>query len=52
MLDENVRKRELKPLQAIKDNYEKTILTLDKIYNNTSEEGIKIKYLIDFLLEK
>lgn len=52
MLDENVRKRELKPLQMIKDNYEKTIITLDKIYNNTSEEGIKIKYLIDFLLEE
>ena len=52
MLDENVSKRELKPLQSIKDNYEKTILTLDKIYSNTSDEGIKIKYLIDFLLEK
>ena len=48
MLDENVRKRELMPLQAINDNYKKTILTLDKIYNNTSDEGIKTKYLIDF----
>lgn len=51
MLDENVRKRELKSLQSINDNYEKTVITLDKIYSNTSEEGIKIKYLIDFLLE-
>ena len=52
MLDESVRERELKPLKNINDNYEKTVLTLDKIYNNTSEEGIKIKNVIDFLLEQ
>lgn len=51
MLDENVRNRELNLLKNIKDNYEKTILTMDKLYNNTSEDGIKIKYLIDFLLK-
>ena len=51
MLDENVRNRELNSLKNIKDNYEKTILTMDKLYNNTSEDGIKIKYLIDFLLK-
>lgn len=51
MLDENVKNRELKPLKAINDNYEKTVITMDKLYSNTSEEGIKIKYLIDFLLE-
>ena len=51
MLDDNVRKRELGVLKNINDNYEKTVITMDKIYNNTSEEGIKIKYLIDFLLE-
>ena len=51
MLDDNTKLREITPLKSIKDNYEKTILTMDKIYNNTSENGIKIKYLIDFLLE-
>lgn len=51
MLDETVRNRELASLNRINDNYEKTILTMDKLYNNTSEEGIKIRYLIDFLLE-
>lgn len=51
MFDENVRNRELNSLMNIKDNYEKTILTMDKLYNNISEDGIKIKYLIDFLLE-
>ncbi len=49
--DEEVKKRELNSLRNINDNYEKTILTMDKIYSNTSEDGIKIKYLIDFLLE-
>lgn len=51
MLDDNVKARELNALKNINDNYEKTILTMDKLYNNTSEDGIKIKYLIDFLLE-
>ncbi len=51
MMDENVKKREIGVLKNIKDNYEKTVLTMDKLYNNTSDEGIKIKYLIDFLLE-
>ena len=51
MLDNNVKNRELNVLRSINDNYEKTILTMDKIYNNTSEEGIKIKYLVDFLME-
>lgn len=51
MLDDNVKKREFEVLKNIKDNYEKTVITMDRLYNNTSEEGIKIKYLIDFLLE-
>lgn len=51
MMDENVKNRELNSLKTINDNYEKTVLTMDKLYNNTSEDGIKIKYLIDFLLE-
>ncbi len=51
MMDENVKKREIGVLKNIKDNYEKIVLTMDKLYNNTSDEGIKIKYLIDFLLE-
>ena len=38
-------------LKNIHDNYEKTILTMDKIYSDSSGDGIKIKYLIDFLLE-
>ena len=51
MLDESVKNRELAPLKNINDNYEKIILCMDKLYSNTSENGIKIQYLIDFLLE-
>ncbi len=51
MLSDEVRKRELTPLMKIKDNYEKIILCLDEI-NNDSYEGIKVINLIDWLLSK
>ena len=50
-LDENVKNRELKSLKSINDNYEKTILSLDSIFDNVSNEGIKCKNIISFLLE-
>ena len=50
ILDENVRARELAPLQAISDNYEKTILSTDKTYANDFD-GIRVQNIIDFLLE-
>ncbi|GHV92777.1 ATPase [Spirochaetia bacterium] len=49
MMDEAVRERELNPLMAIKDNYEKVILSMDKTYV-TDYEGIKYQNIIDFLL--
>jgi predicted AAA+ superfamily ATPase len=49
MKSEDVRARELRPLQAIKDNYEKIILSLDTGLN-TSYEGIKSLGLIEWLL--
>lgn len=52
LLEENVRNREFTPLKNINDNYEKTILTLDRVYNEISEDGIKCKNVIDFLLEE
>lgn len=49
ILDEDTRKRELRPLQAITDYYPKVILTMDDaIYSDF--EGIKIINIIDFLL--
>lgn len=50
MLGEETRKRELAPLFDIQDNYEKVILSMDKDFI-TSYEGIKVKNIIDFLLE-
>ena len=50
MLSEEVRKRELTPLQKIADNYEKIVLTLE-CGVETSYEGIRVVNLIDWLLE-
>ena len=51
VLDENTLERELAPLQEIKDNYPKTLLTLDDIGNKANYEGIKQINIIDWLLE-
>jgi predicted AAA+ superfamily ATPase len=48
---EAARQRELAPLLALKDNYEKIILTMDRPLGN-SYQGIKIINLIDWLLGK
>ena len=50
VLDDTTRERELKPLRAIPDAYEKVLLTMDKIYIK-DYEGIKNVNIIDFLLE-
>ncbi len=50
ILDEQTRLRELRPLEAITDNYPKFILTMDQtVFNDFS--GIKVKHIMDFLLE-
>ena len=49
MTSEDVRTRELYPLQKIKDNYEKIVLSLDTGLEN-SYEGIKSINLIDWLI--
>lgn len=51
ILDAATRERELAPLKALHDNYEKTVLTMDKTYI-TDYDGIKFKNIIDFLLEQ
>ncbi len=50
MQSEDVRARELRPLQAIRDNYEKIVLTLDTGFN-TSYDGIKAVNLVEWLLD-
>lgn len=49
MLSEDVRRRELTPLQKIKDNYEKTVLSLDPGLDS-SYEGINSENLIEWLI--
>lgn len=49
MMSEDVRRRELTPLQKVRDNYEKIVLSLDPGLE-TSYEGIKSKNLIDWLI--
>lgn len=49
MNSEDVRKRELTPLQKIRDNYEKIVLSLEPGLDN-SYEGIKSENLVKWLL--
>lgn len=51
MTNENTRRRELAPLQKIKDNYEKIVLSLDTGMD-TSYDGIKSLNLIDWLIDQ
>jgi len=50
LMDESVKAREYASLKDIPDNYEKTILSMDKNYVS-NYEGIHCKNIIDFLLE-
>ena len=49
LMNAEVKRREIAPLAAINDNYEKTILSMDRTYI-TDFEGIKYQNIIDFLL--
>ena len=51
LASEEVLNRELRSLESISDNYEKTILTMDKTINK-DYNGIKVVNIIDFLLEE
>lgn len=51
MTNEETFNREIKPLQSIKDNYEKTILTLDHMTPG-NYDGIKVVHLLDWLIER
>lgn len=50
LVNEDVKKRELRSLESIADNYEKIILTMDKTINN-DYNGIKVVNIIQWLLE-
>lgn len=42
--------REMRPLYAIRDNYEKMVLTLDKLTLG-NYDGIKVRHVLDWLTE-
>lgn len=50
MVDENIFEREMRPLREIRDNYEKTVLTLDR-FSVGNYDGIKVVNIVDWLLE-
>ena len=51
LINEDVKTREIRSLESINDNYEKTILTMDKTINNDFN-GIKVLNIIDWLLKE
>ena len=51
MTSEEVRRRELAPLQKIRDNYQKLVLSLDRGLD-TSYDGIQSKNLVEWLLSE
>jgi predicted AAA+ superfamily ATPase len=51
MIEETTFEREILPLKSIKDNYPKTILTLDR-FTIGNYDGIEVINAIDWLLQK
>ncbi|MBI9095090.1 MAG: ATP-binding protein [Sphaerochaeta sp.] len=51
IMDEKTRERELRPLLAIDDQYDKMILTMDRHFTKDFE-GIRIINILDFLLHE
>lgn len=51
LIGEETRKRELKPLENIRDNYEKIVLSMDNLFLGDVGGGIQHKNIIDWLLE-
>lgn len=49
-LDESVLRREIKPLQKIRDNYPKYLLTLDTLFGDMDYDGIKKINALNWLL--
>ncbi|MBR5258962.1 MAG: ATP-binding protein [Eggerthellaceae bacterium] len=50
-LEESVLERELAPFGKIRDNYPKTLLTLDALFGDADYDGIRKKNVLDWLME-
>ena len=51
VLPENTKERELRSLESIRDNFPKTILTMDR-FNLGTYGGIKVENIVDWMLEE
>lgn len=51
MIDPSTYKRELAALQAVEDTWPKYVITADRMSCGTTEDGIRIVNIIDWLLE-
>lgn len=51
MVEESTFEREMLPIRSIKDNYPKTVITLDR-FTLGNYEGIVVVNAIDWLLDK
>jgi hypothetical protein len=51
-LQPETMERELKPLQRIKDNYPKYLLTLDEVGATADYDGIRKENVLKWLLDK
>jgi predicted AAA+ superfamily ATPase len=51
-LDESILRRELAPLNKIRDNYPKNLLTMDTVLSEANYDGIRKHSVLDWLLEK
>ena len=50
MMSEDTREREFRSLGAIRDNFWKTVLTMDR-FGLGNEEGIRVVNVLDWLLD-
>lgn len=49
VLADSTYRREMNPLKSVRDNYEKTVLTMDR-FGLGNDEGVKVVNVIDWLL--
>ena len=52
LANEATKERELSSLDAIKDNFEKIVLTTDVLFTGITDKGYKVLNIIDWLLEE
>ena len=52
LANEATRERELSSLDAIKDNFEKIVLTTDVLFTGITDKGYKVLNIIDWLLKE